>query len=37
MKRNLLAMSDGTQTDNIEDAEEEVVQRSKTRKRRRAA
>jgi len=37
MKRNLLAMSDGTQADNIEDAEEEVVQRSKTRKRRRAA
>jgi len=37
MKRNLLAMSDGTQTDNIEDAEEEVVQRSKTRKRRRVA
>ena len=36
MKRNLLAMSDGTQTDSVED-EEEDVQRSKTRKRRRAA
>jgi len=37
MKSNLLAMSDGTQTGNVEDAEEEDVQRSKTRKRRRAA
>jgi len=36
MKHNLLAMSDGTQTDSVED-EEEDVQRSKTRKRRRAA
>src|SRR6201993_758760 len=36
MKRNLLAMSDGTQTDNVAD-EEEDVRRSKTRKRRRAA
>ena len=36
MKHNLLAMSDGTQTDRVEDDEEDV-QRSKTRKRRRAA
>ena len=36
MKHNLLAMSDGTQTDSVEDDEEDV-QRSKTRKRRRAA
>ena len=36
MKHNLLAMSDGTQPDLVEDAEEDV-QRAKTRKRRRAA
>jgi MarR family transcriptional regulator, transcriptional regulator for hemolysin len=36
MKHNLLAMSDGTQADSLED-EEEDVQRSKTRKKRRAA
>ena len=36
MKHNLLAMSDGTQTDTLE-GEEEDAQRSKTRKRRRAA
>ena len=36
MKHNLLAMSDGTQTDSVED-EEEDVQRSKTRKKRRVA
>src|SRR5215831_4344176 len=34
MKHNLLAMSDGTQTDSVEDEEEEEdVQRSKTRRR----
>jgi DNA-binding MarR family transcriptional regulator len=36
MKHNLLAMSDGTQTSTVED-EEEDVQRSKSRKKRRAA
>ena len=36
MKHNLLAMSDGAQTDSVVD-EEEDVQRSKARKRRRAA
>lgn len=36
MKHNLIAMSDGTQSDSHED-EEEDVQRSKTRKKRRAA
>ena len=36
MKHNLLAMSGGTQADSLED-EEEDVQRSKTRKKRRAA
>jgi DNA-binding MarR family transcriptional regulator len=36
MKHNLLAMSDGTQTDSVAD-EEEDVQRSKTRKKRRVA
>ena len=36
MKHNLLAMSDGAQTDSVAD-EEEDVQRSKARKRRRAA
>jgi MarR family transcriptional regulator for hemolysin len=36
MKHNLLAMSDDTVTDNVAD-EEEDVQRSKTRKKRRAA
>jgi hypothetical protein len=36
MKRNLLAMSDGTQTDSVED-EDEDEQRSKTRKKRRVA
>jgi DNA-binding MarR family transcriptional regulator len=36
MKHNLLAMSDGAQTESAED-EEEDAQRSKTRKRRRAA
>src|SRR5215831_5731529 len=35
MKRNLLAMSDGTQTDTVED-EEEDEQRSKSRKKRAA-
>src|SRR6201998_4267844 len=35
MKHNLLAMSDGTQTEGIDD-EEEDAQRSKTRKKRRA-
>jgi MarR family transcriptional regulator, transcriptional regulator for hemolysin len=36
MKRNLIAMSDGTQADSL-DEDEEDVGRSKTRKRRRAA
>jgi MarR family transcriptional regulator, transcriptional regulator for hemolysin len=36
MKRNLLAMSGGTQTDSVEDEEDEA-QRSKTRKKRRVA
>lgn len=36
MKHNLLAMSDGTQTESVED-EDEATQRSKPRKRRRAA
>jgi MarR family transcriptional regulator for hemolysin len=37
MKHNLLAMSDGTPSDSQKEDEEEVVQRTKTRKRRRAA
>jgi DNA-binding MarR family transcriptional regulator len=36
MKHNLIAMSDGTQADSV-DVEEEDTQRSKTRKKRRAA
>jgi DNA-binding MarR family transcriptional regulator len=36
MKHNLLAMSDGTQTDTVQD-EEEDAQRSKSRKKRRVA
>jgi MarR family transcriptional regulator, transcriptional regulator for hemolysin len=37
MKRNLLAMSDGTVSKNEKEDDEEEVQRTKTRKRRRAA
>ncbi len=37
MKHNLLAMADGTPSESQKEDEEEVVQRTKTRKRRRAA
>jgi len=37
MKHNLLAMSDGTLTERQKEDEEEEVQRTKARKRRRAA
>ena len=37
MKHNLLAMSDSTPSESQKEDEEEVVQRTKTRKRRRAA
>jgi MarR family transcriptional regulator for hemolysin len=37
MKHNLIALSDGTQADSLEDEEEEDVQRTKSRKKRRVA